>query len=114
VSAIITSKSGNHTYIYESESYRENGKVKNRRRTIGKVGTSTGNHIYKPEYLERKDLHNTDETAQNALIYSVADVKHSVVKEYGAFDLMNEVGKTTGLTKEQKRIFGAFGIAPDL
>jgi len=97
MSAIITSKSGNHTYIYESESYRENGKVKNRRRIIGKVDPATGNHIYKPEYLERKGLHNTDETAQHAPIYSVSDVKHSVVKEYGAFYLMNEVAKTTGL-----------------
>lgn len=97
MSSIITSKSGNHTYIYESESYRENGKVKNRRRIIGKVDPKTGNHIYKPEYLERKGLHTTDDSGQNIPLYSVADVKHSVVKEYGAFYLMNEIAKTIGL-----------------
>ena len=97
MSAIITSKSGNHTYIYESESYREDGKVKNRRRIIGKVDPATGNHIYKPEYLERKGLHTTEISAQNTPIYSVTDVKHSIVKEYGAFYLMNEVAKSIGL-----------------
>jgi len=97
VSAIITSKSGNYTYLYESESYRENGKVKNRRRIIGKIDPVTGNHIYKPEYLERKGLHTNDESAKDTPIYSVADVKHSHVKEYGAFYLMSEVAKAVGL-----------------
>jgi len=97
VSAIIASKSGNHTYLYESESYRENGKVKNRRRIIGKIDPATGNHIYKPEYLERKGLLVNDESSKDTPIYSVADVKHSRVKEYGAFYLMSEVAKMVGL-----------------
>jgi len=42
MSAIITSKSGNYTYLYESESYRdENGKVRNRRKIVGKVDPVT-------------------------------------------------------------------------
>ena len=97
MSAIITSKSGNYTYLYESESYRENGKVKNRRRIIGKIDPETGNHIYKPEYLKRKGLHTTEESAKDIPVYSVSDVKHSVVKEYGAFYLMSEIAKTIGL-----------------
>ena len=40
--AIIESKSGNNIYLYESESYRENGKVKNRRRIVGKLDPVTG------------------------------------------------------------------------
>ena len=32
MSSIIESKSGKNIYLYESESYRENGKVKNRRK----------------------------------------------------------------------------------
>lgn len=97
MSAIITSKSGNHTYIYESESYRENGKVRNRRRIIGKVDPVTGKHIYKPEYLARKGLTSSDEAVQDTLLYSATDVRHSVVKEYGSFYLMNEVAKSIGL-----------------
>ena len=103
MSAIITSKSGNHTYIYESESYRKDGKVKNRRKIIGKVDPVTGNHIYKPEYLERKGLHTSDDSAKNSPIYSVADVKNSVVKEYGAFYLMKEIADMVGFNRHTPR-----------
>ena len=98
MSAIITSKSGNHTYLYETESYREDGKVKNQRRIIGKVDPATGMHIYKPEYIREKGLHMKEETASDVDIYSVTDVKQSVVKEYGAFFLLDEISKKTGLT----------------
>jgi hypothetical protein len=91
VSAIITSKSGNHTYLYESESYREDGKVKNRCRIIGKVDPATGLHIYKPEYVREKGLHMKEETASDVEIYSVTDVKQSVVKEYGVFFLRQSI-----------------------
>ena len=95
MSAIITCKVGNHTYLYESESYRdEEGKVRNRRRAVGKVDPITGKYIYKPEYIKEKRLHMTEETASNSEIYSVADVRHSVVKEYGVFYLFDEVSKS--------------------
>ena len=98
MSAIITCKVGNYTYLYESESYRdEEGKVRNRRRVVGKVDPITGKHIYKPEYIMEKGLHMTEETASNSEIYSVNDVKHSVVKEYGVFYLLDEISKSTGL-----------------
>ena len=93
MSAIITSKSGNYMYLYESESYRdEDGKVRNRRRIIGKVDPTTGKHIYKPEYIKEKGLHMTDEAASTSEVYSVMDVKHSIVKEYGVFYLLNGIG----------------------
>ena len=98
MSAIITSKSGNHTYLYESESYREDGKVKSRRRIIGKVDPATGMHIYKPEYIRERGLHMEEGTASDIEIYSVTDVKKSVVKEYGVFFLLDEISKMTGLT----------------
>jgi hypothetical protein len=99
MSSVITCKVGNHIYLYESESYRdENGKVRNRRRCVGKVDPVTGKRIYKPEYIKEKGLHITEETSIDTDIYSVADVKHSVVKEYGVFYLLNEISKTTGLT----------------
>jgi len=58
MSAVIKSKSGNNPYLYESESYRDtDGKVRNKRRIIGKVDSVTGQYIYKPEYIEEKSLH---------------------------------------------------------
>ena len=92
MSTVITCKVGGHTYLYESESYRnEEGKVRNRRKIIGKVDPVTGNHIYKPEYIKEKGLHMTEDGAINAEIYTVMDVKQSVVKEYGVFYLLNEI-----------------------
>jgi hypothetical protein len=99
MSCIIACKVGKHTYLYESESYRdENGKVQNKRRPIGKLDPLTGEHIYKPEYIKEKGLHTKSENASNLEVYSVTDVKHSVVKEYGVFYLLNEIAKLTGLT----------------
>jgi transposase len=99
MSTIIKSKSGNNVYLYESESYRENGKVRNRRRIVGKVDPVTGEHIYKPEYLEEKGLVTFDNsaTAHNQRVYSVNDVKKSRVTEYGVFRLLDEITKQIGL-----------------
>ena len=49
-------------------------------------------------------MHTTDESAQNTPVYSVADVKHSVVKEYGAFYLMNEIAKAIGLIDVLRKV----------
>lgn len=100
MAAIIACKVGNHTYLYESESYRdENGKVRSNRRIIGKVDPITGEHIYKPEYIEEKGLHITKDNAAETAVYSVSDVKKSSVKEFGVFYLLNEICNATGLTK---------------
>lgn len=99
MSAIITCKVRNTVYLYESESYRDaDGKVRNNRRIIGKVDPLTGQHVYKPEYIEEKGIHTTDESAQETRLYTVNDVKRSVVKEYGVFYLLNEITRQIGLT----------------
>ena len=98
MSAIIKCKSGNNVYLYESESYRENGKVKNKRRIVGKVDPISGQHIFKPEYIEEKGIHALGSTAQETKLYTVNDVKQSIVKEYGAFYLLNEIAGQIGLT----------------
>jgi hypothetical protein len=99
MSSIVPCKVGKHTYLYESESYRdENGKVRNRRRSVGKVDQVTGKYIYKPEYILEKGLHMTEETESDTVIYSVTDVKNSIVKEYGVFYLLDNISQTIGLT----------------
>jgi len=98
MSSIIKSKSGNNVYLYESESYREGGKVKNRRRIIGKVDPISGQHVFKPEYIEEKGIHTLGDTVQETKLYTVNDVKQSITKEYGAFYLLNEIAEQIGLT----------------
>jgi len=94
---IIKNKSGNNVYLYESESYRENGKVKNKRRIVGKVDPVTGEHIFKPEYIEEKGINSFDSPVHKQRVYSVNDIKKSKVTEYGVFFLLDEISKQIGL-----------------
>ena len=47
---------GKHTYLYESTSFRDElGRPRNKKVRIGKLDLETGEPIYDPEYLARKD-----------------------------------------------------------
>ena len=107
MTAIIKSKSGNYVYLYESESYRDEGKVKNKRRIVGKVDPQTGQYVYKSEYIEEKGINSIDADVHNAKLYSVNDVKQSVVKEYGAFYLLKEISSQIGLVDVLSRAIPA-------
>jgi len=99
MSCVVKCKVRNNVYLYESESYRdEDGIVKNRRRIIGKIDQISGKAIYKPEYIEEKGLQTMEDSAHETKIYTVNDIKHSTVKEYGAFYLLNEICAQIGLT----------------
>ena len=99
MAAIVKSKTGNHVYLYESESFRdENGKVRNRRRIVGKVDPVTGEYVYKPEYIEEKGIDAIGIGAHEAKLYSVRDVRQSIVKEFGVFYLLNNIANQIGLT----------------
>ena len=51
MSSIVTNKVGKYTYIYESESFRDNnGKPQTRKTPIGKIDLKTGQPVYRPEY----------------------------------------------------------------
>jgi transposase len=71
--------------------------VRNIRRIIGKVDPVTGEHVYKPEYIEEKGIHTTDETMRETRLYTYNDIKDSTVKEYGVFYLLNEIAMHIGL-----------------
>ena len=47
---------GKYTYLYESTSYRnEQGQPRNKKVRIGKLDPKTGEPVYDPEYLARKN-----------------------------------------------------------
>lgn len=106
MSSIIQSKSGKYVYLYESESYRDkNGKVKNKRLIVGKVDPETGQHIYKPEYIEEKGVDALKVSAQEQKLYSYSDVKGSSVREYGVFYLLNDIAHQIGLINILSKVF---------
>ena len=105
MSAIVKNKIGTHVYLYESESYRdENGKVKNNRRVIGKIDPLTGKYMYKPEYIEQKGIDLDKIDTNEVKLYSVNDVKKSIVKEFGVFYLLDEISTQIGLSDVLKEV----------
>ena len=98
MSSIVRCKSGNYTYLYESESYRdEEGNPQNRRKCVGRVDPVTGNDVFNPEYLERIWGTNRQPTLNNTKIFSVNDIKSSSNKELGTHYLLDSIAEMVGL-----------------
>lgn len=96
--SIVKNKVGKYTYLYESESYRdENGKPRTRKIGIGKIDSKTGETIYKPEYLERVRGTNKQPDMSHAKVYSKNDIKDSEIRELGVFHLFEAISSEIGL-----------------
>ena len=96
----IKCKVGEHIYLYESVSYRnEDGKPRNNRISIGKIDLKTGEKIYKPEYISRmKDAGTPVIISETQAQFSVNDIKKSAVLEFGVTHLLGELAERSGLT----------------
>ena len=98
MASIVRNKVGKYTYLYESESYRdENGKPRNRKIRIGKIDPRTGETIYKPEYLERVRGTEKQPDIPCAKQFSENDVKNSSIRDFGAFYLLESIANEIGL-----------------
>ena len=98
MASIVTNKVGKYTYLYESESYRdENGKPQTRKVSIGKIDLKTGNPVYKPEYLARVAGTDKQPDLSNEKLFSENDIMESEIREYGAFYLMEAISEEIGL-----------------
>jgi transposase len=106
MASIVKVKVGNHTYLYESVSIWKEGKPINKRTIIGKVDKTTGDYIFKPEYIERMKRAGTPVVAlREKSTFSDEEIKSSVIKEYGAFDFYEKIADTIGLLKIVQDIF---------
>ena len=107
---------GKHTYLYESTSYRDElGRPRNKKVRIGKLDLETGEPIYDPEYLARKDsAGNTDfigpkdESSCGKLSGQQKELIHEALdstKSYGVYHLFNELSKEVNLIETIKKSF---------
>ena len=101
MSSIIRQKVGDKIYLYESVSFRNaDGKPRNKRVPIGKIDPVTGNPVYKPEYLADMAKKGTPiEIPTATMMFSIDDIQHSFIKDYGAFYLFQSIAKSTGLLR---------------
>ena len=95
----VQCRGGNHIYIYESVSYRnEDGHPRNSRVLIGKIDPGSGEKIYKPEYIARMETAGTPVViSQKQLQFSIEDVKNSMVLEYGLTHVLGNIAEHSGL-----------------
>lgn len=95
----VIQKVGKYQYIYLATGFRNSkGKVRQTRRSIGKINPKTGQKEYKPEYLEELRLAGKQiEISSTEKIFSIEDVQKSSVRSYGQFYLYQSIAETTGL-----------------
>ena len=106
MSSIVRNKVGKYTYIYESKSYRdENGNPQTNKTKIGKIDLVTGQPVYLPEYLER--VQGTDKQPEifDNQSFTVNDIKHSRILEFGVFSLLSRISDQVGLSAVVKDVF---------
>jgi len=106
MSSIVTNKVGKYTYIYESESFRDNnGKPQTRKTPIGKIDLKTGQPVYRPEYLERAQGTDRQPKISDKQSYSVDDIRQSQILEYGVFNLLSRISEQIGIGEVVKNVF---------
>jgi hypothetical protein len=94
----------NHIYLYECEGYREEGKVKSKRKLIGKIDPKTGRPKYKEDYIKKMKASNTpikldDDEKQ----FSVNDIKNSSLKEIGLTEIFDRLAEESGLNESIRK-----------
>ena len=98
MSSIVTNKIGKYTYIYESESFRdERGKPQTKKTPIGKIDHKTGQPVYRPEYLERVQGTDRQPNIPDKHLFSVEDITQSHILECGVFNLFSQISKQIGI-----------------
>jgi hypothetical protein len=100
MSSIVRNKVGRYTYLYESESYRnEEGKPRNRRVLVGRIDPKTGLPVYKQEYIDRMRAQGIEvESAQVSPEFSVEDVRRSSIVRTGMVHLLRGISDQIGLS----------------
>jgi len=101
----VIQKVGRYQYIYLAEGFRnEDGKVRQKRRSIGKINSKTGQKVYKPEYLDELHLSGHQiELPSTEKIFSIEDIRKSSVRSYGLFYLFRSISEKSGLTDALKQ-----------
>jgi hypothetical protein len=102
---ILRQKAGNHVYLYEAVSYRnENGKPRSKRVPIGKLDVA-GQPVYKSEYIERMAQADTPLSFPKNDSYTLTDITESQIKEFGSFYLFKEIAGKIGLPDIAQKVF---------
>ena len=107
MASIVRQKVGNHTYLYESVSFRnKQGKPRNKRVSIGKIDKKTGLPVYKQEYIDRMQAKGIIvESTECSPIYSIADIRQSTILQTGMIHLLEGISKNIGLTSVLRQSF---------
>jgi hypothetical protein len=97
MSYIVRKRVGNHVYLYEAVSYRnDKGEPRNKRVPVGKPDAA-GQPVYKTEYIERMAKADTPLAVPKNDSYAGGDIAGSHIKEFGSFFLFKKIAARIGL-----------------
>jgi hypothetical protein len=106
VASIVQCKKGGYTYLYESVSFREQGKPRNKRKLIGKLDPVSGHPVYKSDYIERMNAQGTPVAVhQHTDSFSESEIRSSTIKQCGAFHLYRNIAEQVGLLPILQEVF---------
>ena len=96
----VIQRVGKYQYIFLATVYRnQDGKVCQKRVPIDKVDPETRGKIYKPEYLAHSHKVKSED------VFSLEDVRKSIVRSCGLFHLLCGIADQIGLTTAMKAAF---------
>jgi hypothetical protein len=105
MTSIVKYRTKNHTYLYESTSYRdENGNPRNKRKCIGRIEPTTGKEIYNLEYIDRIWGTEKEPDFSAEKIFSADDLNRIILKDYGVRYLFRHISNTIGLSDTLKYV----------
>ena len=113
--SITKQRIGKYTYLYESESYRDDlGRPRNYKTKIGKIDPDTGETIYSADYLARNPAVNTKPNPTSlptrdvpAKIKEYAEQFFDSIKAFGVYWFLLKIAEKIGLLGILQQIFPA-------
>jgi hypothetical protein len=106
MASIVQCKKGGYVYLYESVSYRDQGKPRNKRKLIGKIDPVSGNPVFKAHYIERMAARGTPVVcAKPPAAFTHGEIRSSLIKQYGAFYLYQNIAQQIGVLPLLQDIF---------
>jgi transposase len=107
MASIVRQKVGNHIYLYESISFRnQEGKPRNQRVAIGKIDRKTGLPVYKQDYIDRMRAKGVlVKSADCSPVFNVEDIRRSTILQTGMVHLLEGISENIGLSSILRQIF---------
>ncbi|MCQ2591129.1 MAG: transposase [Treponema sp.] len=92
-------------YVYLIRGYRDNGKVKQQRKCVGKVDPVTGKRIFNPDCIDLLKESGIEFSEEELKLFSIDDIRKSKTQNAGIFHLLKNIATNNHLIGSLKSAF---------